>query len=227
MAVRAHLPSSLSLHPPACTGSAAGMALLALLAVTVLSACGGEDGNTVTIKGSMGNLDSIAAIGDSMVLGTRTARAPSLDSIRLAVEADLDAGALAMVSGAGNGVLESAELLSGTLPIRAQGSGSAPSAAEMSRRAQARGDSIARAISSRAMSDGAAGRSRADSVRGVLELLRTGSMSQVVLRTGDATISLSGLATSGMSAKIGREVMVYGLKVTPRDMVVSDYTIIE
>lgn len=203
------------------------MALLALLAVTVLSACGGEDGNTVTIKGSMGNLDSIAAIGDSMVLGTRTARAPSLDSIRLAVEADLDAGALAMVSGAGNGVLESAELLSGTLPIRAQGSGSAPSAAEMSRRAQARGDSIARAISSRAMSDGAAGRSRADSVRGVLELLRTGSMSQVVLRTGDATISLSGLATSGMSAKIGREVMVYGLKVTPRDMVVSDYTIIE
>lgn len=202
------------------------MALLALILVTVLAACGGDDENTVTIEGSMGNLDSISAIGDSMVLGTRTARAPSLDSIRLAVEAGLDAGTLAMVSGSGNGVLESAELLSGALPDRARGSGSAPSAAEMSRRAQARGDSIARAISSRAMADGA-GRSRADSVRGVLELLRTGSNSQVALRSGDITISLSGLATSGMSAQIGREVMVYGLKVTPRDMVVSDYRIIE
>ncbi|HEY0931917.1 MAG TPA: hypothetical protein VGE27_18485, partial [Gemmatimonas sp.] len=48
---------------------------------------------------------------------------------------------------------------------------------------------------------------------------------QVVLQTAEATVALSGMATTGMSRLVGKEVVVRGVKVTPRDIVVSDYIV--
>jgi hypothetical protein len=95
---------------------------------------------------------------------------------------------------------------------------------EMSRRAQARGDSMARAIAAQLAGANAA-RSRGDSVRGVLTFLGTEPARQVVLRQGDATIALSGMATTGLSKLVGTEIVVHGVQVTPRDVVVNDFVV--
>jgi len=96
----------------------------------------------------------------------------------------------------------------------------------MSLRAQARGDSMARAIAQRlAGGSDLAGRTRADSVRGVVTLVGAEPARQVVLRVDGNDVSLSGMATSGLGRLAGTEVMVRGVKITPRDIVVSDYVV--
>lgn len=96
----------------------------------------------------------------------------------------------------------------------------------MSLRAQARGDSMARAIAQRlAGGSDLAGRTRGDSVRGVVTMLGAEPARQVVLRVDGNNISLSGMATTGLGRLAGTEVMVRGVKITPRDIVVSDYLV--
>ena len=95
---------------------------------------------------------------------------------------------------------------------------------EMSRRAQARGDSMARAIAAQ-LAGASNGRSKGDSVRGVLTLVGTEPARQVVLRNGDTNIALSGMATTGLSKLVGTEVVVHGVQITPRDVVVNEYIV--
>ena len=96
----------------------------------------------------------------------------------------------------------------------------------MSLRAQARGDSMARAIAQRlAGGSDLAGRSRGDSIRGVVTMLGAEPARQVVLRVDGNNIALSGMATSGLARLAGTEIVVRGVKITPRDIVVSDYVV--
>jgi hypothetical protein len=46
---------------------------------------------------------------------------------------------------------------------------------------------------------------------------------QVVLRVDGKDVSMSGMATSGLRRLAGTEVVVRGVKLTTRDIVVSDY----
>ncbi|HYW32522.1 MAG TPA: hypothetical protein VE869_13560, partial [Gemmatimonas sp.] len=95
----------------------------------------------------------------------------------------------------------------------------------LSKRAQARGDSMAKAEARRlyAPVEGTT-RSRGDTVRGVIALVGTSPAQQAMLRDArGAMITLSGMATSGLVELEGAEVVVRGVKVTGRDVVVADY----
>jgi hypothetical protein len=180
-------------------------AVLVTLAA-LLGACGSSEGDGVTIKGDVAGLDSLATRADSLI--ANAGKPPVLfDSLpRLA-----DSSA----SGVGDGTL--------AVPGKDGGLGT-DAGNEMSRRAQARGDSMAKAIAAQ-LAGSNASRSRGDSVRGVLTLIGTEPARQVVLKAGDQTISLSGMATTGLSRLAGAEIVVHGVQVTPRDVVVNDYIV--
>ncbi len=95
----------------------------------------------------------------------------------------------------------------------------------LSRRAQARGDSMAKAQARRMYAPvDDASRSRGDTVRGVIALAGSAPTQQAVLRDARGSmIALSGMATSGLASLEGAEVVVRGVKVTGRDVVVADY----
>ena len=95
---------------------------------------------------------------------------------------------------------------------------------EMSRRAQARGDSMARAVAQRlAGADNGDGGSRRDSLRGIVTLIGAEPARVVVLRADGIDVTLSGMAATGLHRIAGTEVVVRGVQVTPRDIVVRDY----
>ena len=47
----------------------------------------------------------------------------------------------------------------------------------------------------------------------------------VALRTADGILSLSGMATMGLGRLAGSEVVVRGVRVSPRDLVMTDYLV--
>lgn len=169
------------------------------------SACK-RSSDSVTISGDVAGLDSIGLRGDSLL-----ARAGLLP-------ATTDSTA------AGRGV---------ATPPSAPNTPSAPSVPSapgdnpMTRRAQARGDSMARAEAMRLVAGSAAARSSGDTVRGVITLIGSAPAKQVVLRPSDddRTIALSGMATTGLARLEGLELMIRGVKVTPRDVVVSSFLV--
>lgn len=97
----------------------------------------------------------------------------------------------------------------------------------MTARARARGDSMAKFGAARLTGVTSSNRSRADTVRGIVTVIGVAPAHQVVLRTdnGANTVALSGMATSGLSKLVGMELVIRGIKVTPRDVVVSDYIV--
>ena len=63
-------------------------------------------------------------------------------------------------------------------------------------------------------------------MRGVVMVTGQPPVRQPVLRNSAGTlITLSGMATAGLARLEGLEVVVRGVKVTPRDVVVSDYIV--
>ena len=216
----------------------AGYPLLTLTAL-LLAACGESD--SVTIRGDVAGLDTLALRGDSLIAEAN--RAPLvLDSLRAASQeairqqlaeslAVIDPTARRAGAGAGDGTSSAR----GTDTFGSSAAGSAAAAAVtganvgttaggvMSRRAQARGDSMAKAFAARLTGAGAAGRALADSVRGMLVWRGSEPTRTVVLRTPDGTLSLSGMATTGLGKLVGSEVVVRGVRVGPRDVVVAEY----
>ena len=195
------------------------------LAALLLVACGGNDG--VTIRGDVAGLDTLALRGDSLIAEAN--RAPTvIDSLRAASQEEIK-----------RQLAESLAVIDPTSrPTAAAGSGAAGSAAAaavtnanpgtsaggiMSRRAQARGDSMAKAFAARLTGSGAAERARGDSVRGVLVWQGTEPARIVVLRSPTGTVTLSGMATTGLGRLVGSEVVVRGVRVSPRDLVVAEY----
>lgn len=181
---------------------------LALLLVS----CGGDEG--VVVSGDVPGLDTMGLRGDSLI--ARASRPFPVDSLRLSLEFD------------------SAASTTPGSPARAPGEGrppvvlpAVPGENPMSRRAVARGDSMARAAAQRLVGAASGGaRARPDSVRGIVTLTGNPPARQTVLRNSAGNlVSLSGMATTGLSRLEGLEIVVHGMKVTPRDVVVSDFVV--
>ena len=194
------------------------MNLLVLPLLLAVAACGGGDG-TVTVKGDVPDLDIAALRGDSLVA---EATRPLLDPGSLADYTDSTALPVDSVRETTPATARPLARSAATATTVA-GPGDNP----MSRRAQARGDSMARA-SARAYASALKGASRAggDSARGVVTLTGTAPARQTVLKDRNgAIITMSGMATSGLARLEGAEVVVRGVRITPRDVVVSDYIV--
>jgi hypothetical protein len=195
---------------PHAIGTATRLALVALAACQV-AACTRETG--VTISGDVPGLDTLGFRGDSLLAQAERGPADLLDPTVRATEGASDTTAATRTA---------------ARPAPAPSArAAAPTAGQlMSLRAQARGDSMARAIAQRLAGGGdGAGGARRDSVRGLVALVGTEPARQLVLQSGGTTIALSGMATSGLRRVVGTEVMVRGVKVTPRDIVVYDYIV--
>lgn len=204
--------------------SARYLPLLAGLAL----ACGGQSDDAVTISGDVAGLDTLALRGEALI--AEADRAPSvIDSMLMASQQEIRqqfAESLAVVDPAkrsGATSASSAGTLGGAATDKALAGGAAEGNA-MSRRAQARGDSMARAFAARLAGTGTgADRARADTVRGQLVWNGVEPGRTVVLRAADGNVTLSGMATTGMSKLVGSEVVVRGVRLSPRDVVVSDF----
>lgn len=196
-----------------------------------LAACGGPNDGTVTVKGDINGLDSLAFRGDSLMAQANSS--PEMfDSVRRAAKEQIaralrdslggtlpgDLAGPALPTSGENGASRSVD----AERIAAAMANSAGSA--MSQRAQARGDSMARAFAAK-LTGAAAGadRARSDTARGQLVWQGEEPARTVVLRSGSTTMSLSGMATTGMSKLVGSEIVVRGVRLTPRDLVVSDF----
>ena len=197
---------SLSLHRMA--GHCARVLLLC-----AATAC--KRDTSVTVSGDIPGLDTLGYRGDSLLAQAERGPAELINSGAVASGASgIDEGTIAHTNGASRAGASRAGELATT-------AGQA-----MSLRAQARGDSMARAIAQRlAGGSDLSGRTRADSVRGVVTIIGAEPMRQVVLRVDGNNVALRGMATSGLGRLAGTEVMVRGVQITPRDIVVSDYLV--
>ena len=211
------IPSSLNRlagHCPRLRPSkSTGRATWRLVLLCAVAACNRD--KSVTVSGDIPGLDTLGYRGDSLL--AQAERGPA-DLMGPPTAADGTPAAVA--SGINEGTIANVNSASRT-------GGLATTAGQaMSLRAQARGDSMARAIAQRlAGGSDLAGRTRGDSVRGVVTIVGAEPARQVVLRVDGNNISLSGMATSGLGRLAGTEVMVRGVKITPRDIVVSDYLV--
>jgi len=185
-----------------------GAVLLSI--VIVGSACQNSDREAIAASNRAAAMGANALKGDSLLALAAEIPDLSIDSMRAAIEARM------ANPEAGDDLL--------ALP-NSGASGSRNPGAEVSRRAQARGDSMARAAAAQ-LAGGAGGqRDFSDSLRGVLTYQGTEPARLVVLKTAETTVALSGMATNGLSRLVGKEVVVHGVKVTPRDIVVSDFVV--
>lgn len=93
-------------------------------------------------------------------------------------------------------------------------------------RARAMGDSIANAQVNRMVGQNRAA-APADSARGVVALSGSAPGTRAVLMVdgGRTTVALTGIGVEGLSALVGAEVVVRGMRVSPRDIVVSAYMV--
>ncbi len=191
-----------------------GRAARNLLLLCTVVACNRD--KSVTISGDIPGLDTLGYRGDSLLAQAERGPAGLFDSLTRATNASEVAG-----SGANDGTIANVG------GAARGGSGLATTAGQaISLRAQARGDSMARAVAQRlAGGSDLAGRTRGDSVRGVVTILGAEPAGQVVLRVDGNNVALSGMATSGLGRLAGTEIMVRGVKITPRDIVVSDYLV--
>jgi len=191
-----------------------GRAAWPLLLLCTVVACNRE--KTVTVSGDIPGLDTLGYLGDSLLAQAErgpTALFDSLTAMNNATEV--------AASGTNEGTIAN---VSGT--ARSSSGLGTTAGQAMSLRAQARGDSMARAIAQRlAGGSDLAGRTRGDSVRGVVTMIGAEPARQVVLRVDGNDVSLSGMATSGLGRLAGTEVTVRGVKITPRDIVVSDFIV--
>jgi hypothetical protein len=95
----------------------------------------------------------------------------------------------------------------------------------MTERAIARGDSIARADANRALGRSGAA-SAADSMIGTIEIQGVAPRARAVLKTPSRSIvSLSGIATEGLTELGGAGIVARGLKVSPLDLVVKNFLV--
>lgn len=191
---------------------ARAVSVMLLAAATALSACSKGDGS-VTISGDVAGLDTIGLRGDALI--ANAGKLPSAtDSARAVAEGKVSR----LPSMKGNNSVSATTSVA--LP-------SLPGVNPMSQRAQARGDSMARAEAMKLVGGSdVSGRSHGDTIRGVVTLIGTAPAAQVVLKPAQGnTINMSGMATSGMSKLAGAEIVVRGVRITPRDVVVSDFIV--
>jgi hypothetical protein len=169
----------------------------------------------VTISGNVPGLDTLGYRGDSLVAWAERRSSALRDSLQLLNDPTRQK--------AGDTSVDRTDPIGGAVsgpPSRLT------AGQEMSRRAQARGDSMARAIAQRlAGADSGDGGARRDSLRGIVTLIGVEPARVVVLRAEGIDVTLSGMAATSLRRRAGTEVAVRGVKVTPRDIVVRDYVV--
>ena len=194
--------------------------LLALVVpmMPVASGCGASDDGTVVISGDVEGLDTIGFRGDSLIAQAGRLALGVDSPVVLRGEDSVSVGVPVPDSVDPNARMARTAAASG---MRAPGDN------PMSRRAMARGDSMAKAAAARLVGRGdAETRARGDTVRGVVTVVGTPPAVQAKLRTSSgALVSLSGMASSGLPRLAGAELVVRGVKVSPRDVVVTDYLV--
>lgn len=191
--------------------------ILACFAVIAVG-CSTDDGSVV-ISGDVAGLDTLALRGDAMI--ANAGRLPDeMDSLRAIVEGRVP-GVTPLPRE--SIVTASAGTLAGASEPPTTGG------AALTVRAQARGDSMARAAAERYASgtSSASARSRSDSMQGTIQLIGTAPALQPVLKVSglSAPIAMTGLAASGLQRLEGAEIVVTGLRTGPRDIVVSEYVV--
>lgn len=209
-----------------CSPKSGRRAAWQLLLLCTVVACNRE--KTVTISGDIPGLDTLGFLGDSLLAQAERGPAGLFDSLTA-----MNSAAEVAASGTNEGTIANVSAnvsanVNANVNGAARGSDRLATTAgqTMSLRAQARGDSMARAIAQRlASGSDLAGRTRGDSVRGVVTILGVEAARQVVLLVDGNNVSLSGMATSGLARLVGTEIMVRGVMITPRDIVVSDYVV--
>lgn len=184
-------------------------------AVLLVACASGDEG--VSISGDVEGLDTLALRGDSLI--AQADRPLTLESLQFTAAQRDSAGRL-----------DSTRTSQTTRDSRAGSLDVAVAAAigvnPMTLRAQARGDSMARAGAQRLVGNRTnSGRSGGDTARGVVTLTGVEPARQAALKSGDALIALSGMATRGLTRLEGLEITIRGIKVTPRDLVVTDYIV--
>lgn len=190
-----------------------------LVGIGLLAASCRADDGSVTISGDVDGLDTLAFRGDSLL--AQAERMPAqIDSLRAIIDGAMPG--VTPIIGDDSLIQAMAGTLTAPTPSPAIGG------AALTRRAQARGDSMARAAAQKfASTASASSRARADSVRGVIRLLGSEPARQPVLQVAGETapMMLSGMATSGLQRLEGADVVVLGLQVSPRDIVVAEYIV--
>jgi hypothetical protein len=178
------------------------------LALAALTACTAEPaGKEVVLSGDIPGLDSMASRGDSLI--ARTERGDVLgDPAPAKPVVDTAAPAKPVVEPPAAG------------PPPAQRVPEAE-ATRMMARARARADSMTRSPSAGQRTVTIPG----DTVRGTLVPAQEGGGTKVALRADGRLIQLSGVGTTGLTALNGTEVMLRGVRVTPRDLVVTAYLV--
>ena len=196
--------------------SAFGRQATAVVLVISLAACRDGDGRVI-VSGDVDGLDTLALRGDSLF--AEADRLPrQIDSLRAVIEGRLPPSA----------PLPPTDSLVASLAGTLSAAPAPTEGAELTRKAQERGDSMARAAAARfAESANANSRARADTARGMVRLVGTAPAQQPVLQPSDGLghVTLSGMVTSGMQRLEGLDVVVRGVRVSPRDIVVADYIV--
>ncbi len=224
------LPSCRSPRAPERRAARVVSSRAALLVVAGMWACGGD--GEIAIRGDVGGLDTLGYRADSLFAeADRLER--TLDSLRAVAEGRLptanlalppraatDAGGRAAVAARDGRERDGESARAAAAEAMVSGAGS------MTARAQARGDSLARAAAQRLLAGTADAPQRGDSVRGTVVLVGSPPAVQPALRTADgATTTLSGMAAMDMATLGDVEVVVRGVRVSPRDIVVSDFAV--
>jgi len=208
----------------------------AVAASVLLAACGEPEWKLPT---SDAELDAAARRGDSMALAIIAGRAMA-DTLARIAAGELDPALITTLGVSTDGPLPSA------VPVPSADSLVGGSGAAMTARAIARADSLIRVDARRTLaavqrrdteraseSDGStraigtARRTEGDTMRGVLTLEGAPPAVRVTLVTPAASmpVGLSGMAVSDLMRLDGLEAVVRGVRVGPRDLAVTSFTV--
>ena len=195
-------------------------ALLGAMAASVLlTACGNND--SVELPRDAAGLEAASLRGDSIARAL-AAEAAFADTLEMVANGQLDGSHLARLA---NEAVEAPIPVPMEIPeATSRGSGEG-----MTRRAQARGDSMARAAARDLMASPEASGSRAlrDTLRGTVALEGEAPMLRLTLDTPMANfpVSLTGMATTELLRLEGLDVVVRGVRTGPRDLVVASFVV--
>ncbi len=184
----------------------------------VLTGCG-NDG--VKLPRDAAGLEAASLRGDS-VARALAAEAAFADTLELVANGQLDASHLSRLA---NEAVEPPI----PMPMEVPAAPSSGTGEGMTRRAQARGDSMARAAARDLIGqlDSSSNRALRDTLRGIVALEGEAPMYRLTLNTPMASspIALTGMATTELLRLEGLDVVVRGVRTSPRDLVVASFVV--
>ncbi len=188
-----------------------------MLMLAVLTACG--DGQDHELPKGADALEAAALRGDSMTLEL-AARQAVADTLVMVANGELDPAALTVLAD---------RALSDPVPMSVPQRPAASTGEGMTRRAQARGESLARAAAAEVATrlETTVDRPAGDSLRGVIVLEGEAPLTRLLLKSPMASlpVALSGMATTELQRLEGLEVVARGVRVSPSYLVVNSFEV--